>query len=162
STPGTREMDSSWSPDGRWIAYLSDKEGEEYEIFVRAADGSAGERQVTRGGKAWRFAPIWSPDSKMLAFGDKEHALHIVNVTSGAITDVDRDDYGDITHYRWSPDSRWLAYTKLNEARFGVLYVYSVPEAKAYALTSGMTDDNEPVFDPKGRYLYFTSNRDFN
>ncbi|HWS73149.1 MAG TPA: DPP IV N-terminal domain-containing protein, partial [Thermoanaerobaculia bacterium] len=162
STPGTRERDASWSPDGRWIAYLSDKEGEEYEIFVRAADGSAGERQVTRGGKAWRFAPIWSPDSKLLAFSDKDHALHFVNVTSGAVTDVDRGEYGDITHYRWSPDSRWLAYTKLNEARFGVIYVYSVPDAKASALTSGMTDDNEPVFDPKGRYLYFTSNRDFN
>jgi tricorn protease len=162
STPGTREMDASWSPDGRWIAYLSDKEGEEYEIFVRAADGSAGERQVTRGGKSWRFAPLWSPDSKMLAFSDKDHALHIVNVTSGAITDVDRGEYGDIDFYRWSPDSRWLAYVKQNEARFGVIYVYSVPDAKASALTSGLTDDNEPVFDPKGRYLYFTSNRDFN
>jgi len=162
STPGTREMSSAWSPDGRWIAYLSDKEGDEYEIWVRPADGSPGERQVTHGGTSWRFQPLWSPDSKMLAFSDKDHALHIVNVTSGAVTDVDHGEYGDITHYRWAPDSRWLAYTKLNDARFGVIYVYSLPEGKAYALTSGLTDDNEPVFDPKGRYLYFTSNRDFN
>jgi tricorn protease len=162
ATPGVREFGSSWSPDGRWIAYTSDKDGDEYEIFVRAADGSPGERQVTHGGKSWRFQPLWSPDSKMLAFSDKDHALHIVDATSGAVTDVDRGEYGDIGHYRWSPDSRWLVYTKQNEARFGVLYVYSLPEAKAYALTSGLTDDDNPVFDPKGRYLYFTSNRDFN
>ncbi|MEO8034528.1 MAG: S41 family peptidase [Acidobacteriota bacterium] len=165
NTPGIREMAPVWSPDGRWIAYLSDRTGEEYEIFVRSADATdrtGGERQLTSGGKSWRFAPIWSPDSKMLAFSDKDHMLHIVDVTSGKITDVDKDDYGDITHYRWSPDSKWLTYTKNNEVRFSIIYVYSLPEAKAYALTSGMTDDNEPVFDPKGRYLYFTSNRDFN
>ena len=161
-TPGVREMAPSWSPDGRWIAYLSDKNGDEYEISVRPADGAGDERQVTTGGKAWKFDPIWSPDSKMMAFSDKDHALHVLDVASGRITNVDHDDYGDITHYRWSPDSRWIAYTKLNAARFASIFVYSVPEAKSLRLTSGMTDDNEPVFDPKGRYLYFTSNRDFN
>jgi tricorn protease len=165
ATPGIREMAPVWSPDGRWIAYLSDRTGDEYEIYVRSADASdrtGGERQLTSGGKSWRFAPLWSPDSKMLAYSDKDHMLHVIDVASGKVTDVDKDDYGDITHYRWSPDSKWLTYTKNNEVRFAVIYVYSLPEARAYALTSGMTDDNEPVFDPKGRYLYFTSNRDFN
>jgi tricorn protease len=161
-TPGIRERAPAWSPDGRWIAYLSDKSGDEYEIYVRAADGTGSERQITSGGKAWRFDPVWSPDSKMLAFSDKDHMLRLIDVASGKVTDVDKDTYGDITHYRWSPDSRWVAYTKNNEARFSIIYVYSIPEGKVYQLTSGMTDDNEPVFDPKGRYLYFTSNRDYN
>lgn len=161
-TPGIREMAPAWSPDGKWVAYLSDKTGDEYEIYVRAADGTGDERQVTTGGKAWKFDPIWSPDSKMLAFADKDHVLHVLDVASGKVSDVDRDDYGDITHYRWSPDSKWVAYTKLNAARFGSIFVYSLADAKSQRLTSGMTDDNEPVFDPKGRYLYFTSNRDYN
>jgi len=169
-TPGIRERDASWSPDGKWIAYLSDREGGDYEIYVRAADGGAtgsqpvasSERQVTKNAKAWRFAPIWSPDSKMLAFSDKDLTLRVVDVAGGKVTDVDKDVYGDITHYRWSPDSKWIAYTKLNEARFSSIYVYSLGDAKSYRLTSGTTDDTEPVFDPKGRYLYFTSNRDFN
>ncbi len=161
-TTGVREMDPVWSPDGKWIAYLSDRNGNEYEIYVRPADGSGEERQVTRGGKAWKFAPIWSPDSKLLAFSDKDRALHILEVSSGAVTDVDRDEYGDITHYRWSPDSRWVAYTKQSPAQFGSIFVWSVPDKKSLRLTSDMTDDAEPVFDPKGRYLYFTSNRDIN
>lgn len=161
-TPGVRERDGVWSPDGKSIAYLSDRNGESYELFVRSADGSGTERQLTSGSKAWLFAPIWSPDSQKLAFSDRDHDLHIIDVASGKVTDVDHSDYGDITHYRWSPDSRWVAYTKLNQARYSSIYAYSLPEAKSLRLTNGMTDDQEPVFDPKGRYLYFTSNRDFN
>ena len=160
-TPGIRERGSSWSPDGKWIAYLSDKTGE-YEIYVRPADGTGEERQVTRGNSAWRFEPNWSPDSKMLAFSDKDMTLRVLDVASGKVTDIDKDQYGDINHYRWSPDSKWLAYTKLNEARFSSIYVHSLADGKSHKLTSGTTNDSEPVFDPKGRYLYFTSNRDFN
>ncbi len=160
-TPGIRERDATWSPDGKWIAYLSDRAGD-YEIYVRPADGTGTERQVTRDAKAWRFSPLWSPDSKMLAFSDKDLTLRVVDVANGKVTDIDKDTYGDITHYRWSPDSKWLTYTKLNEARFSSIYVHSLGDGKSYQLTSGTTDDTEPVFDPKGRYLYFTSNRDFN
>ena len=158
---GVRERDANWSPDGKWISYLSDRSGD-YEIYLRPADGVGEERKLTSGARSWRFGPTWSPDSKMLAFSDKDHLLHIVDVASGKVTNVDKDDYGDITDYRWSPDSRWLTYTKNNEARFSSIYVYSIPDAKAYQLTSGLTNDGNPVFDPKGRYLYFTSNRDFN
>jgi tricorn protease len=160
-TPGIRERDANWSPDGKWIAYLSDKSGD-YEVYVRSADSAGTERQITNNAKAWRFTPVWSPDSKMLAFSDKDTALSVLDVASGKLTSVDEDRFGDITHYTWSPDSRWIAYTKLNEARFSSIYVYDVPAGKSQRLTSGMTDDTGPVFDPKGRYLYFLSNRDFN
>lgn len=160
-TPGIRERAASWSPDGRWIVYLSDKTGE-YEIYVRPADGTGEERQVTRDAKAWRFEPLWSPDSKSLVYSDKDMTLRVLDVASGRVTDIDRDQYGDIRHYRWSPDSKWIAYTKLNEARFSSIYVHSLADGKSHKLTSGTTNDSEPVFDPKGRYLYFTSNRDFN
>ena len=161
-TPGVRERDAVWSPDGKSIAYLSDRNGDEYELYVRNADGTGDERQLTKGATAWSFTPLWSPDSKLIAYGDKDHKLRIADATTGKVIDVDKDDYGDIQHYRWSPDSKWLVYTKLNEARFSSIYVYNLGDAKSSRLTSGMTDDTEPVFDPKGRYLYFTSNRVFN
>jgi tricorn protease len=76
--------------------------------------------------------------------------------------DVDHSTHNDITSYSWAPDSRWLAYTKLGANQFSEIWVYSLTNGKTERLTGGMTSDTQPVFDPKGRYLYFLSNRDFN
>jgi len=160
-SPGVREIAPAWSPDGEWIAYLSDRTGE-YEIWLRRSDGSGEERRVTHDGDVWRFGPVWSPDSKKLAFGDKKERLRWVDVASGKVTDVDRGTYSDITDYRWSPDSRWIAYPKEKlETKLSAIWVYSLEQGKAFPLTSGWAADGEPVFDPSGRYLYFLSNRDF-
>jgi len=161
STPGIRELDAVWSPDGRWVAYLSDRSGE-YEIYVRPSDGSGDERRVTTGGKVWRFPPLWSPDSKKIAFADTEHRLFWVDVQSGRTTEADRSDRGDFFDYRWAPDSRWLTYTKEGETQLNSVWVYSLDSKKATRLTSELTNEAEPVFSPDGRYLYFLSNRDFN
>ncbi|HYY97270.1 MAG TPA: PDZ domain-containing protein [Pyrinomonadaceae bacterium] len=158
---GVREFAPAWSPDGRWVAYLSDRSGE-YEIYVRASDGSGEERRVTTDGNIWRFAPVWSPDSTKLAYGDKNQRLRFVEVSTGRTTDVDRSAHNDITNYSWAPDSRWLAYSKLGDNQFSEIWVYSLASARTRKLTGGWTSDTEPVFDPKGRYLYFLSNRDFN
>ena len=158
---GVRELAPSWSPDGRWVAYLSDRTGE-YEIYVRPGDGSGAERRVTTDGDIWRFTPVWSPDSTKLAYGDKRQRLRYVEVASGRTVEVDRGARNDITNYTWAPDSRWLAYTKLGDNQFSEIWVYSLAAGQPRRLTGGMTSDTEPVFDPKGRYLYFLSNRDFN
>ncbi|HEX7957743.1 MAG TPA: PDZ domain-containing protein, partial [Pyrinomonadaceae bacterium] len=158
---GVREMTPAWSPDGRWVAYLSDRSGE-YEIYVRPSDGTGAERRVTTDGDVWRYSPVWSPDSRMLAYGDKKQRLRYVEVATGRTTDVDRGTRNDITTYNWAPDSRWLAYSKLGDNQFSEIWVYSLASGKTQKLTGGMTSDTEPVFDPKGRYLYFLSNRDFN
>ncbi len=160
-TPGIREMDPSWSPDGRWVTYLSDRSGE-YEFYVRPSDGSGQERRVTTDGGMWRFPPLWSPDSKRIAFGDRSHRLFWLDVATGRSTEVDRSNRGDITDYRWSPDSRWLTYTKAGDTLMASVWVYSLDTKKAMQLTSSFTAEGEPVFDPQGRYLYFLSNRDFN
>jgi tricorn protease len=158
---GVREIFPTWSPDGRWIAYLSDRSGE-YEVWVRESDGSGDERRVTTDGTIWRFPPVWSPDSKKLAFSDKDERLVWVDMASGKATEADRETRADLTDYRWSPDSRWLTYTKVGASKLSSVWVYSLEKGKAYQLTSDLTNEGEPVFDPQGRYLYFLSNRDFN
>jgi tricorn protease len=158
-TPAPREHSASWSPDGKWIAYLSDASGE-YEIWVRAQDGTGDARRVTTGGHTWKFAPVWSPDSASLAFSDKDLALHVVDVASGHVRDVDRSDKGDFNEYTWSPDSRWLAYSKAGAAGLTSIWAWSAVNGSTVALTSGDSRDYSPIFDPQGRYLYFLSDRD--
>ncbi len=163
-TPGVRERDAAWSPDGRWVAYWSDASGE-YELYVRPADGTGSERRVTHDGDSdptWRYGAVWSPDSQRLAFADRRARLRVVAVKDGAITDVDRGTTADITEYSWSPDGRWLAYTKAMETRNGSIWVWSREQARTYRLTTDEAGESEPTWDPKGRYLYFLSNRDFN
>ena len=160
-TAGIREMSPVWSPDGRFMAYYSDATGE-YEIYLRSADEAGEPRKVSSGGSIWRFPLVWSPDSRKLAFGDKNQRLQYIDVESGKITSADHSTSNDIRVYRWSPDSRWLVYTKVEASSFSSIYVYSLESKKVTRLTDEFTNDYDPVFDPEGRYLYFFSDRDYN
>lgn len=160
-TPAAREISASWSPDGKSIAYLSDESGE-YEIYVRSQDGSGAPRRVTRDGGIWRFPPVWSPDSGKLAYADKRQRLRIVDVAGGSTREVDQSTADDFTDYVWSPDSNWLAYAKANPAGLSQIWLYSLRDGKTGAVTEATSSAFNPAFDPKGRWLYFLSNRDYN
>jgi len=161
---GVRERDPAWSPDGTRVAYWSDRTGE-YELYVRSADGSGTERRVTTDGAdepTWRYGAVWSPDSTKLAYGDRKARLRVIDVASGEISDVDRDPNNDITDYTWSPDGRWLAYSKTGDNNLSSIWVASLDDGSTHRLTGAGTNDVQPAWDPKGRYLYFLSNRDYN
>ena len=165
-TPAAREISVAWSPDGQWISYLSDATGE-YEVYLRAQDGSGEPRRITTDGGVWRFPPVWSPDSKWLAYADSANRLNVVEVDSGRVRVVDTtrhtsNAFRDLTQYAWSPDSQWLAYTKVNASYNSSIWVYSLRDNQARQLTTDATNEQSPAFDPKGRYLYFTSTRDWN
>ncbi len=160
-TPGEREISASFSPDGRLVVYLSDASGE-YEIYVRASDGSDEPRRLSTDGDIWRFAPKFSADGKRIAYSDKKNRLRVIDVASARTSEVDTATVGnEITDYVWSPDGMHLVYVKTDAAGLERLWHYGVG-GKARQLTNGDFDADTPAFDPKGRYLYFTSNRDHN
>lgn len=165
-TPGSREKNTAWSPDGRWIAFISDKTGEE-EIYLVDQHGEQPWRQLTEGGLGFRMHLEWSPDSNWLIFSDKFMRLNLVDVDTGKITVIDTGEYDDawerwgIQDYVWSPDSKWVAYTKFEKSGYEGIFLYSLDSAKSHRLTSEMTQDWSPAFDPDGKYLYFLSNRTF-
>src|SRR5262249_49319453 len=57
-----------WSPDGKWISYISDRSGED-ELYIQQQGGTEPAKQLTKGGGSYKFNPVWSPDSKYLMFG---------------------------------------------------------------------------------------------
>lgn len=160
-TPGIREDYATWSLDGKWIAYLSDRSGEQ-ELYVTPQDGSGKEIRVTTDGTMYRMPPAWSPDSKKLLYADKAVRLFYVDVEAKKPVQIDQGKYSDITDYNWSPDSQWVTYAKAAENGNNVLYVYSLADKKITPVTSSFTESHAPVFDPDGKYLYFLSNRDYN
>jgi len=160
-TPGVREKFVTWSPDGRWIAYVSDRTGED-EIYIQPQDGMGKEQQITSGYKGFKYSIVWSPDSKKIAWGDKDCRLWYVDINEKKPVAIDQGKYGEILNYAWSPDSKWVSYDKNVESGFSVVLLYSLPDQKISAVTTPMTNSYGSVWDPDGKYLYFLSDRDFN
>ena len=159
-TPGVHERDPDWSPDGRWIAYISDQSGED-EVWIRPQDGAGEARQLTRGGDTYKYGVDWSPDSSKIAWSDKKNRLSFVEVTNAAVTQVVQATW-EIRSFAWAPDSQWLAFVQPEDRRFPNIQLYSVASKESFPVTDGWFDVGGPEFSSDGKYLFFTSERSFN
>ena len=164
-TPGFAERYPAWSPDGKTIAYWSDRTGE-YELTVRSADASGEERTVTKLGPGFRYRIFWSPDSTRVVFADQAMNINLCDVATGAVTRMDKGLFmfeGDLERFAasWSADSRWVAFGRDTASRSGVIFLYDTQEKKLHQVTSGFYNDTEPAFDADGKYLYYVSGRTF-
>jgi tricorn protease len=156
----SRETYPRWSPDGKWIAYLSDSTGEE-ELYIVFQDGKQRIR-LTTDGHCHRYEPSWSPDSKKLVFSDKNLNLYSIDIKDKKLVQIDKSNRSEIRQYSWSPDSKYLAYSKTGENSIDAIFVYSFEDKSIHQVTPGFTNDYSPAFDPDGKYLYFLSERNFN
>jgi tricorn protease len=161
ATPGTHERNAAWSPDGKWIAYVSDASGED-EIWMEKQDGSAAPVQLTKGGDTYKFAIAWSPDSKKILWADKKLRLQYVDVDAKSITTVAQATAFEFGDYNWSPDSKWIAYARPEERGMTTVRLYSLGTKETITVTDGWFDSSQPVFSSDGKYLYFVSDRTFN
>ena len=157
-TSDAQEQYPAWSPDGKWVAYLTDASGEN-NLAIRPSDGSQGQTMVTDFKSGYFYNPEWSPASDMLVFSDNNHVLWYVNIHNKKPVRIDQDPAHPILDYSWSPDGQWIAYAKTNKSGIQQIYFYSVKENKTYKISQGMNSDWDPVFGPEGKYLYFVSSR---
>ena len=165
-TSGVAERYPRWSPDGKTLAYWSDRT-DEYELTVRPADASGEEKKITSFGAGFRYAPYWSPDSRKVAFVDQAMRVHLTDVDSGRTTKIDECPEWmnhptlENFEFKWSPDSRWLTYSRPTGDANSAIFLYDAKNAKLTRATTGYLNDNQPVFDPDGRYLFYASDREF-
>jgi tricorn protease len=163
-SPGAHDRSPAWSPDGKSIAYFSDASGE-YQLVVRPQDGKDAGRSYPLKGAGFYEQPAWSPDSKKIAFIDNSRTLFWIDLESGAVKKIDAEPiYGPArvsrTAYKWSPDSKWLAYSLTNRAGFQAIWIHDIAAGKSHAVTDGLAEAAEPVFDSNGKYLYFLASTD--
>ena len=156
---GARESWASFSPDGKRLVYVTDAPGEEE---IRTVDSwGRGEPKVVMpaGTSGYHYAPIWSPDGKLIAYSDQTQTLYVIPAEGGAPKVADHSDQAAIRDYTWSPDGRWLAYSKSARNDYSSVFVYDTKDGKAHRVTGEFTNDYSPAWDPQGRYLYFLSSR---
>jgi len=166
---GARDKDAVWSPDGKWIAYLSDKTGE-YELYIASPDDKQEPIKLTSNKDGYRHTLRWSPDNKKIAFTDQTLTLYFIDIATKAITKVDKEEYENvdvsqnlksISDYSWSPDSRFITYAKMNENFMYQLYVYNLETKAINCISNGLFHDFNPIFSNDGEYILFISDRIF-
>jgi tricorn protease len=161
ATAGVHERNSKWSPDGRWIAYISDATGED-EIYIAPQDGSGTARQLTSNGDTYKYQPLWSPDSKNLLWSDKKLRLQYVSIDSREVTLVAQATAWEFSDYAWSPDSKWIAFARPEEKTMTTVNLYGLENKNTIPVTDGWFSSSEPAFSTDGKYLFFVSERSFN
>ncbi|MGA7409876.1 MAG: S41 family peptidase, partial [Bryobacteraceae bacterium] len=159
-SPAAHDKWPVWSPDGTKVAFISDATGEE-EIWVVAQDGLSPAEQITSGGHAFRYDPKWSPDGTRIAFSDKDGRVWIVTVADKKLEEIAHSKDGGVRDYEWSPGSAYLAFSMNDPNNFSALYIWSLADGKLHRITSGRFDENSPVWDPNGDYLYYLANHEF-
>lgn len=157
NTGAAVERSPAHSPDGKWIAYFADESGE-MELHLQSTSGGPTRRIVIEKKSSEYYEPVWSPDSKKLAFSDSHQVLWCFDLDQNAVRRMDRIEHTD-GEFRpqpaWAPDSRWLAYAKYGFNRVRSIGLYSFDTGKFLTVTSSYIDAHAPVFDNNGKYLYF-------
>jgi len=163
---GAFDREPSWSPDGKHLAYWSDKSGEN-EIFLQSTEGGTDAKKLTNRGMGFGYTLHWSPDSKKIAFIDEKNDISIIDVASGNTTiagnTVWNTGHGGRYGYpiSWSHDSNWITFSEGLENANNAIFIYNINEKKKHQVSSGFYEDFYPVFSTDGKYLFYITNRNF-
>jgi tricorn protease len=160
---GAHDRGPTWSPDGAHIAWLSDASGE-YQLMIGDPVGVTTPRAVTLPANAFYDSATWSPDGTQILLEDNHNNLWAIEVANGTTTKIDTDNYPDpIRQFNaaWSPDSKWITYSKNLANHLRAVFVYSWTDKKASQVTDGLADSISPTFDASGKYLYFMASTNY-
>lgn len=163
NTPGAHDKYPAWSPNGKWISYLSDANGT-YQLVLSDQKGVENPTYIDLGDSHFYFQPTWSPDSSKLFYSDSHFNLFYVEVASKKVVKVATDELSTNTgrvynqfQPSWSPDSNWIAYLKTLPNQVPAVFIYNVKTGDSKQLTDGVSHAQSPEFSADGKHLFFTA-----
>ena len=163
---GAFDRNPAWSPNGKQVAFWSDRSGE-FEIYLQPADGSSEAQALTSRGNGFGYSLYWSPDSKNISFIDETNTIYVVNVENGDTKGVGNYSW-NLGHggrfgypISWSKDSKWIAFTEGLDNSNQAIFLYNLDTEQKHQATSGFFQDSSPTFSSDGKYLFYLTNRSF-
>jgi len=118
--------------------------------------------QLTKNTDTYIRSFDWSPDSKSIVYTDRENRIVMVNVEKKEKIVLLQEPADEPRSVSFSPDSKWLTYTKKAANNFSVVYVMELATKKEYPITDKWYESYSPIFSNDGKYIVFSSARDFN
>jgi len=160
-TQGLNRHDAAWSPDGKTLAYITDAGGSQKLALYDLA--TAKEKLVPLALATGFYRDLrWSPDSKKLTYQAQTLGLYLFDVATAKSVLVDKQIYrgrGQMIA-NWSPDSKWIAYSRDLSNNLNAAFLYNVATAKATQITDDLADATSPTFDLDGKHLYLLVSTD--
>ncbi|HEV8357751.1 MAG TPA: PDZ domain-containing protein [Gemmatimonadales bacterium] len=156
-SPGAADRTPVWSSDGKQVAWFSDV-GKGYRLLIGTQDGLTPPRELPIGDAKFAYEAAWSPDGSRIAFTDDKTRVRLVEVATGKLATADSN--GANSGLAWSPDSKWLAYSRPYANRFNRVWIWSAADGRATTITDALADAVSPAWDRNGRFLYFLASTD--
>ncbi|MDE0300618.1 MAG: DPP IV N-terminal domain-containing protein [Candidatus Poribacteria bacterium] len=160
TTHDEEDGNPTWSPDGRQIAFESNRNGGNIQIWVIDADGKNPVR-LTDG--VWDRHPSWSPDGKKIAYdvllnpwdADKwNRTIYVMDSDGGNSRKLIKEPAYD-THPSWSPNSKKIAFSSSMEDGGVEIYVMQANGRNQKRLTYNFGDNRYPTWSPDGKRIAF-------
>ena len=159
-SPQSHEREAVWSPDGSRIAWFSDASGE-YQVYTAPADNMTQATCLTDFKEGYPSNLQWSPDGKKLYFSTLHWDVCELDADSKALSRILVGERSAIRSFTLSPDGAWAAYTQTLPNFMSGIYLFDVKARKSYQVTDRWYDAGTPLFSRDGKYLFFTSSREF-
>ena len=159
-SPESHEREVRWSPDGRNIAWLSDKSGE-YQVYVAPFDDMSAAEALTDFESGYPSDLQWSPDGSRLYFITDTREVWEIDLAGRSCERILESRLEGFYNFTLSPDGSWAAYVTMLPNRIAAVYLFDVKARRSYQLTDRWYDAWEPMFSRDGKYLFFSSAQDF-
>lgn len=161
----SRETGPQWSPDSRWIAFVSDKSGRD-EVWIGPPVVAAKAWKQVSNSDSQKLQIVWAPDSKSLLYTATDHKLYKYTLETGktevlASSSVTGFGGSAIGNPQFSPDGKWISYTKVMETLLPHVVVISSEGGSEHRVTDETSySDANAVWTPDGKKLVYLAGMD--
>jgi tricorn protease len=151
-----RDRGALYSPDGKYLCYISDESGDD-ELWLHTL--ATGERRRLTRHESQKRSFIWSQDSRKIAFV-ASNRLFLVAIPGGEVTELAYNQARGFYLGDFSQDGKWIGYGRQDDDSNLDIYLFDIAAGKEYNVTRNPFRDYQGEFTPDDGHLVFVSNRD--